>query len=150
MATKQEQHTTEGEGVEVGGDIVPEAGCSTEVRLSRSAARMSTMLLQMMEGGCAEGGVPIEGANAGILRLVATYCKKHGPHYDPDTLWTPRRGSATRCCPSHRLHGKRETREKEISVVVGLGVLCMAPLLRWEKVWEMGYTRERDLLAASY
>lgn len=82
--TKQEQHAAGGEGVEVGGgDLRLVAECGTEVRLSRSAARMSTMLLDMMEAGCAEGGIPIKGADAGMLRLVAAYCEKHAPHYDP-------------------------------------------------------------------
>jgi S-phase kinase-associated protein 1 len=44
---------------------------------------MSTMLLGMMEAGCADGGIPIKGADAGTLRLVAAYCEKHAPHYDP-------------------------------------------------------------------
>jgi hypothetical protein len=44
---------------------------------------MSTTLLGIMDGGCAEGGIPIEGVDAGILRLGAAYSKKHGPYYDP-------------------------------------------------------------------
>jgi S-phase kinase-associated protein 1 len=82
--TEQEQHAAEGEGVvEVGGDLRLVAECGTEVRLSRSAARMSTMLLGMIEAGCADGGIPINGADVGTLRLVAAYCEKHAPHYDP-------------------------------------------------------------------
>jgi len=83
--TKQEQqHAAGGEGVEVSGDNLRlVAECGTEVRLSRSAARMSTTLLDMIEAGCAEGGIPIKGADAGTLRLVAAYCEKHAPHYDP-------------------------------------------------------------------
>ena len=32
VVTKQEQHAVEGEGVEVGGDILPVAECGTKVR----------------------------------------------------------------------------------------------------------------------
>jgi len=53
------------------------------VRLSCSTARLSTTLLGMMDGGCAEGGIPIEGADAGILRLGAAYSEKHGLYHDP-------------------------------------------------------------------
>jgi S-phase kinase-associated protein 1 len=82
--TKQEQHAAGGEGsVEGGGDLRLLEECGTEVRLSRSAAWMSATLLGMIEAGCAEGGIPIKGADAGSLCLVAAYCEKHAPHYDP-------------------------------------------------------------------
>lgn len=66
-----------------GGDLVLVTDCGTEVRLSRSAARMSTAILHMMEDGCAEGRVPVKGVDAGVLRLVVAYCERHAPHYDP-------------------------------------------------------------------
>ncbi|KAF8722914.1 hypothetical protein HU200_022051 [Digitaria exilis] len=64
-------------------DLVLVAECGTEVRLSRSAARMSTTILHMMEDGCAEGRVPVKGVHAGTLRMVVAYCERHAPHYDP-------------------------------------------------------------------
>ncbi|CAN6299305.1 unnamed protein product [Urochloa humidicola] len=66
-----------------GDDLVLVADCGTEVRLSRSAARMSTAILHVMEDGCAEGSIPVAGVDAFILRLVAAYCERHAPHYDP-------------------------------------------------------------------
>lgn len=81
---EENQHAAGGEAVDAGGrDLRLVADCGTEVRLSRSAARMSKTLLDMMEAGCAEGPVPIAGAGAGTLRLVAAYCERHAPHYDP-------------------------------------------------------------------
>ncbi|CAM0145776.1 unnamed protein product [Urochloa decumbens] len=70
-------------GASGGDDLVLVTDCGTEVRLSRSAARMSTAILHAMEDGCAEGRVPVTGVDAGVLRLVAAYCEKHAPHYDP-------------------------------------------------------------------
>ena len=64
------------------GDLVLVADCGAEVRLSRSAARMSTTIVHMMDD-CAEGRVPVAGVHAGVLRLVAAYCERHAPHYDP-------------------------------------------------------------------
>ena len=69
VVTKQEQHAAEGEGVEVGSDILPVAECGKEVHQSQFAVQMSTMLLQMMEGRCAEGSVPVEGAGLGSAGL---------------------------------------------------------------------------------
>ncbi|CAN6323898.1 unnamed protein product [Urochloa humidicola] len=66
-----------------GDDLILVTDCGTEVRLSRSAARMSTAILHVMEDGCAEGRVPVRDVDAGVLRLVAAYCEKHAPHYDP-------------------------------------------------------------------
>jgi S-phase kinase-associated protein 1 len=65
-----------------GGDLVLVTDCGTEVLLSRSAARMSTAILHMMEDDCAGGRVPVAGVDAGVLRLVVAYCERHAPHYD--------------------------------------------------------------------
>lgn len=65
-----------------GGDILLVADCGTEVPLSRSAARMSKTILGAMEVHCAGCRVPVVNVDASILRLVAAYCEKHGPHYD--------------------------------------------------------------------
>ncbi|KAG2548887.1 SKP1-like protein 13 [Panicum virgatum] len=65
-----------------GDDLVLVADCGAEVRLSRSAARMSTTIVHMMDD-CAEGRVPVAGVHAGVLRLMAAYCERHAPHYDP-------------------------------------------------------------------
>jgi S-phase kinase-associated protein 1 len=76
----------EGEGAEGGGDdLLLVTECGTELRFSRLAARMSTMLYGMMEVGCAVGRIRVPDIDAGTLRLVAAYCEKHGPYYDPAT-----------------------------------------------------------------
>ncbi|XP_062205628.1 SKP1-like protein 5 [Phragmites australis] len=84
---KKREQAQGGEGAEGDGDgdgeLVLVTECGTELRLSRCAARMSSMLLGMMEGGCAGGRIAIPGVHAGILRMVAAYCEKHAPHYDP-------------------------------------------------------------------
>ncbi|TVU01133.1 hypothetical protein EJB05_53432 [Eragrostis curvula] len=85
-AAGEKQPAEEGEGAEGRDDdlvLVTESG--TELRLSRLAARMSTMLSGMMEGDCAEGRIPVPNVDAGILRLVVAYCEKHAPHYDPES-----------------------------------------------------------------
>ncbi|KAG2537920.1 SKP1-like protein 13 [Panicum virgatum] len=64
------------------GDLVLVADCGAEVRLSRPAARMSSTTVHMLDD-CAEGRVPVAGVHAGVLRLVAAYCERHAPHYDP-------------------------------------------------------------------
>ncbi|KAL6640969.1 hypothetical protein ACP70R_019150 [Stipagrostis hirtigluma subsp. patula] len=66
------------------GDLVLVAECGTELRASRPAARMSTMLRGMMEGDCAAGRIAIPDVPAGVLRTVLEYCERHAPHYDPD------------------------------------------------------------------
>ena len=45
VVTKQEQYAVEGEGVEVGDDILLVADCGSKVCQSQFAVRMSTMLL---------------------------------------------------------------------------------------------------------
>ncbi|RLN15428.1 SKP1-like protein 13 [Panicum miliaceum] len=80
-----EQKAQAAGGAEAGDrdDLVLVADCGAEVRLSRSAARMSTTILHMMDD-CTEGRVPVAGVHAGVLRLVAAYCERHAPHYDPE------------------------------------------------------------------
>jgi S-phase kinase-associated protein 1 len=78
-----EQEAQAAGGAEAGDDLVLVADCGAEVRLTRSAARMSTTILHMMDD-CAEGRVPVAGVHAGVLRLVAAYCERHAPHYDPE------------------------------------------------------------------
>ncbi|KAJ1295462.1 hypothetical protein BS78_01G226300, partial [Paspalum vaginatum] len=66
-----------------GEDLVLVADCGTEVRLSRPAARMSTTMLHATDDDCAGGRIPVTGVHPSILRLVAAYCERHAPHYDP-------------------------------------------------------------------
>ncbi|RLN41111.1 SKP1-like protein 13 [Panicum miliaceum] len=79
--TEQEPQAAGGAEAGDGDDLVLVADCGAEVRLSRSAARMSSTILHMMDD-CAEGRVPVAGVHAGVLRLVAAYCEQHAPHYD--------------------------------------------------------------------
>ncbi|KAF0929727.1 hypothetical protein E2562_024419 [Oryza meyeriana var. granulata] len=85
-AQEEEERKGQGEGEteEEGEKLVLVSDDGVEVRVSVAAARVSNTLRGMIEDGCATGRIPIMGVHPDVLALIAEYCEKHAPHYDPE------------------------------------------------------------------
>ncbi|KAF8668802.1 hypothetical protein HU200_051999 [Digitaria exilis] len=53
-------------------------------KVSEDAARLSTVLADMIDNGCAGGDIPVPNATARALATVIKYCEKHADEPDPD------------------------------------------------------------------